>query len=113
MITLPRSTELSPARDAIAARLEQEYETHTEFLATLTAPRAKNHHRANPTRAAAHADAVSASRRALSDVAQALRRLAEGTYGACEYCCEDIPLDDLERTPAARCCHGCGVGAAY
>jgi RNA polymerase-binding transcription factor DksA len=114
VITLPRSTELSPARTAIAARLEQEYETHTERLATLSAAAAGSRgHRGRPDRAAAHADAVASARRALADVAQALRRFAEGTYGLCERCLHDIPLDDLERSPAARWCPSCGVNAAF
>jgi RNA polymerase-binding transcription factor DksA len=115
VITLPRSTEMSPARAAIAARLEQEYETHTEELAGLTAPRTKSQHRApgKADRAAAHSDAVAVARRALADVAQALRRLAEGTYGLCEHCLDDIPLEDLELSPAARWCRSCGVSPAY
>jgi RNA polymerase-binding transcription factor DksA len=106
VITLPCSTDLTPARAAIAARLEQEYETHSERLASLTAP-PKRHHRHDAHRAAARADAVAAARRAISDIAQALRRLAEGTYGLCEYCLVDIPLDDLEVSPAARRCRAC------
>jgi RNA polymerase-binding transcription factor DksA len=116
VITLPRSTELSPARTAIAARLEQEYETHTERLAVLTTTGAASHHRpraGRPDRLAAHTDAVISARRALADVAQALRRLAEGTYGLCEHCLDEIPVDDLESSPAARWCRSCGVSAAY
>lgn len=113
MITLPRSTELSPARTAIAARLEQEYETHTERLAVLTAAGTKGHARSRAGRAKAPADAIFSARRALADVAQALRRLAEGTYGLCEHCLGEIPIDDLERSPAARWCPSCGVSAAY
>jgi RNA polymerase-binding transcription factor DksA len=106
VITLPRATEMTPARAAIAARLEQEYETHSERLATLMAP-AKKHHRTDVHRAAARADSIAAARRAIADVAQALRRLAEGTYGLCELCLVDIPLRDLELSPAARCCSTC------
>ena len=106
MITLPRSTELNPARAAIAARLEQEYETHTERLATLVTPRTKRP-RTSVVQADAHLASVAAERRALADVAQALRRLAEGTYGMCEHCLADIPVDDLESAPAARWCRSC------
>jgi DnaK suppressor protein len=106
VITLPRVTEMTPARAAIAARLEQEYETYTERLATLLAS-ARRHHRVDAHRTAARAEAIAASRRAIADVAQALRRLAEGTYGLCEHCLVDIPLDDLELSPAARCCRTC------
>lgn len=106
MITLPRSIELTPARAAIAARLEQEYETCSERLASLLAP-TRRHHRADARRTEARADAVVAARRAIADVALALRRLAEGTYGLCEHCLVDIPLDHLETSPAARCCASC------
>lgn len=106
MITLPRATEMTPARAAMAARLEQEYETCTERLAILVAP-VRRHHRGDARRAAARAEAIAAARRAIADVAQALRRLAEGTYGLCEHCLVDIPLDDLELSPAARCCRAC------
>ena len=114
MITLPRSTELSSARTAIAARLEEEYETHTERLATLTAAAGGSRgHRVRANREAARAADVASARRALADVAQALRRFAEGTYGLCERCLHDIPLNDLERSPAARWCPSCVVSAAF
>jgi len=106
VITLPCAAEMTPARAAIAARLEQEYETYSERLATLLAP-GKRRHRTTTHRTAVRAEAIAAARRAIADVAQALRRLAEGTYGLCERCLLDIPLDDLELSPAARCCGGC------
>jgi RNA polymerase-binding transcription factor DksA len=97
---------------AIAARLEQSYETHSERLATLTAP-SKRHHRRDDFRAAARAEAIKAARCAIADIAQALRRLAEGTYGLCERCMVDIPLGDLEVSPDARTCRPCAVGKAH
>jgi RNA polymerase-binding transcription factor DksA len=97
---------MNPARAAIAARLEQEYESCSERLAKLLAP-AKRHHRMDEHRAAAQAEAITAARRAIADVARALRRVAEGTYGLCELCLVDIPICDLETAPAARCCNDC------
>ena len=38
------------------------------------------------------------------DVADALERIEHGTYGLCEECDEEIPLDRLEANPAARTC---------
>jgi len=38
------------------------------------------------------------------DVADALQRMDEGTYGACEGCHEEIPLERLRANPAARTC---------
>lgn len=40
----------------------------------------------------------------LADVEHAIRRLDEGTYGACEACGRPIDADRLEAMPAARFC---------
>jgi DnaK suppressor protein len=40
----------------------------------------------------------------LSDAEHALRRLDDGTYGACEVCGDPIGPDRLSRAPAARRC---------
>lgn len=50
---------------------------------------------------AAHFDA------AVSEARDALRRLDEGTYGACERCAAPIPLERLEAIPHARRCVNC------
>lgn len=112
MITLPCTADTSSARAAIAARLEQEYETHSEHLISLLAS-SRRHRRMGAVRAAAHAEAVAVTRRAIADVAQALRRLAEGTYGLCERCLCDIPQGDLEINPAARRCAACKAGPMF
>ena len=46
-------------------------------------------------------------KRELDDIADALRRLARGVYGACESCGKPIPLDRLLALPAVRFCLGC------
>lgn len=38
------------------------------------------------------------------DVNAALKRIDDGTYGACEVCGEPIPGDRLEANPAAKTC---------
>ena len=43
----------------------------------------------------------------LSDVAEALKRVKEGTYGVCEGCEEEIPKKRLEVFPSARFCVKC------
>jgi len=43
----------------------------------------------------------------LRDVTDALQRIAEGTYGVCEGCEEQIPKKRLEAFPAARFCIKC------
>jgi DnaK suppressor protein len=47
------------------------------------------------------------SRQALADTAEALRRMAEGTYGTCKRCAASIPLERLEILPHARFCAQC------
>lgn len=47
------------------------------------------------------------SRRHLSDLDLALRRLDEGAYGQCEVCGAPIPADRLTARPTARTCIGC------
>ena len=37
-------------------------------------------------------------------VEDAIEKIDNGTYGTCEECGEDIPLDRLEANPAARTC---------
>jgi RNA polymerase-binding transcription factor DksA len=41
------------------------------------------------------------------DVADALSRLADGTYGVCVRCAEAIPVERLELRPAGRFCVTC------
>ena len=41
------------------------------------------------------------------DVAAALERLADGTYGKCENCGKDIPIERLEAIPTATLCLEC------
>jgi RNA polymerase-binding transcription factor DksA len=43
----------------------------------------------------------------LREIDEALRRLAEGTYGICEKCCGPIPKARLEMVPHARFCMKC------
>ncbi len=45
--------------------------------------------------------------RQLGEVAEALRRIEEGSYGTCEGCEKDIPRKRLEVFPAARYCVEC------
>ena len=50
---------------------------------------------------------IASARQAVSDTAHALRRMAEGSYGSCERCTVDIPLQRLEILPHARYCVPC------
>lgn len=46
-------------------------------------------------------------REKLSRMEEAVRKLEEGTYGICEDCGEDIPVDRLHVEPFAVCCVRC------
>ena len=50
---------------------------------------------------------LEAARRRLVDVAAALARRAEGTYGVCETCGRPIAPERLAARPAARTCIDC------
>jgi RNA polymerase-binding transcription factor DksA len=43
----------------------------------------------------------------LQDILGALERIENGTYGKCENCDKDIPLDRLRANPSARTCMNC------
>jgi len=104
-MTLPRLAALDSACPRLEAKLEQEYEGQTERLAALIALRRR--------RPAVEVEAATAQiRTALADVAQALRRMAEGSYGTCEQCLQDIDLEFLEQYPATRHCRACAPSSA-
>ena len=41
------------------------------------------------------------------DIADAFRRLEDGSYGRCERCAADIPIERLKAEPSARYCVTC------
>ncbi|MDO9231247.1 MAG: TraR/DksA C4-type zinc finger protein [bacterium] len=43
----------------------------------------------------------------LQDVLEALEKQEKGTYGKCENCAKDIPLERLRVNPSARVCLDC------
>lgn len=46
------------------------------------------------------------------DLSAALTRVADGTYGKCERCGNEIPIERLEAVPTATLCVGCKQSAA-
>lgn len=85
--------------------LEEQFQRNTDQLAELTV-RSRQ-----PDRGGSADDTlaplIASARQAVSDTAQALRRMAEGSYGTCERCTADIPLQRLEILPHARFCVPC------
>ncbi len=47
-----------------------------------------------------------------TELREALARIDEGTYGKCERCGAEIPLERLEAIPTARLCVTCKQSAA-
>lgn len=43
----------------------------------------------------------------LQDIIEALEKMDKGTYGLCENCQKEIPLDRLRANPSARTCIAC------
>ena len=50
-----------------------------------------------------------ASRAELTQISQAEERMTAGTYGICEVCGADIPLERLRVRPAATRCVSCAA----
>lgn len=87
--------------EAIRLRLEERYEFHTGQLGELIAGEE------DPGLTAVNVALRSQSRQALSEIARALRHMAEGTYGHCLDCASDIPIERLEARPDALLCTTC------
>ncbi|MFC6023695.1 TraR/DksA family transcriptional regulator [Plantactinospora solaniradicis] len=91
--------------DLLRSSLEEQFKLYTEQLTELTACSRQ------PGRGGYDRDTLTAligsARQALADSARALRRMAEGSYGTCERCTADIPLERLEILPHARFCVPC------
>jgi RNA polymerase-binding transcription factor DksA len=97
LITASRSEEL----DAIFARLEEQYEAHTERLGRLLASRGDRR------LAVYNLAEIASCRRAIAETARILRCMAERDFGRCLHCADDIPIDRLRQWPELRHCPGC------
>jgi RNA polymerase-binding transcription factor DksA len=87
--------------DALQLRLEESYEFHTRQLNDLRSDDV------DPGSASLNEKLTSQSRLALSEIAQALRSMAEGRYGRCLDCEKDIPVEWLDIRPETRFCSSC------
>lgn len=85
--------------------LEEQFLRSTEQLAELTV-RSRQ-----PSRGRHDDDTLAAliasARLTVAETAQALRRMAEGTYGICERCAAGIAPQRLEILPHTRLCAPC------
>lgn len=85
--------------------LRDQLDQQTAELAKLTA------HRTNPEQVGLDPHTaralIDATRQAVADTTEALRRMTDGTYGTCERCQQQIPGERLEILPHARFCMPC------
>jgi DnaK suppressor protein len=87
--------------------LEERFQLHTRQLIALTESILDGGEQNSGFDRETAAEMTVASRQALADVSDALRRMAEGTYGSCEACQADIPVERLAIRPHARYCVRC------
>src|SRR4051812_15223902 len=91
--------------DRLRVSLEEQFQRYTEELTELTVcsrqPGRGGHDRDTLTAR------IESTRHAVADTAQALRRMAEGSYGVCQRCAAGIPLERLEILPHAAFCLRC------
>jgi RNA polymerase-binding transcription factor DksA len=85
--------------------LHEQFERHSHELSRLTSQGFEDE-RDEADRHTVAALAESA-RQGLADTTEALRRMADGTYGTCQRCRRDIPAERLEILPHARFCVPC------
>jgi DnaK suppressor protein len=85
--------------------LEEQFQRHTRELTELIVRSRRPDHGGydRDTLAAL----MTAASRGVADTAQALRRMADGTYGICERCTGRIAAERLEILPHARFCVPC------
>jgi RNA polymerase-binding transcription factor DksA len=86
--------------------LEEQFEAYTRHLTQMILSGRGGQVGPDADGDAARARSAS-SRQALTDIAHALRRMAEGTYGTCERCARAIPVERLEVMPQVRYCKPC------
>ncbi|MEO3781037.1 TraR/DksA C4-type zinc finger protein [Micromonospora sp. B11E3] len=87
--------------DALRTTLTSEFEAQTARLTQLTADTG------DPSDPHTQVALIATTRQSLEQITDALRRIAEGTYGTCERCGNAIPTERLEILPHARFCVPC------
>ncbi|MCX4472423.1 General stress protein 16O [Micromonospora sp. MW-13] len=100
------STEIQGVSDRqwladLRATLTDEHAAQTARLTELTADTG------DPGEAHTRAALIAAARQSRERIADALLRIEEGRYGACERCGAQIPPERLEVVPHARFCVPC------
>ena len=88
----------------LRASLADDFATQTARLRELTEINADT---GDPGEAHNRAELLVTTRRNIEQITGALRRIADGTYGVCEKCDRNIPVERLEVLPHARFCVPC------
>jgi DnaK suppressor protein len=99
------STVRDPIELLLRDTLEELFQRHTDQLTELSVcsrQRGRGGYDADTLTAL-----IASARQGVADTAQALRRMADGSYGTCEGCTASIPLERLEVLPQARFCVPC------
>lgn len=102
---------LEAERDRLAAEVAEIDAEGRELLSDASGENAYRDHMADQGSATFERELdltlEGAVRENLSDVVAAIDRVAAGTYGVCERCGADIPVERLEALPTARLCLSC------
>jgi hypothetical protein len=105
------------SRDAVALVWDLTvHRLHRAFAECLTAsPDASGASRTPaastpPTRVGLEGVRLAATRHALNDIQDALRRMAAGNYGTCQRCDQPITTERLQAAPTTRWCPTCQAG---
>jgi DnaK suppressor protein len=88
----------------LRASLSEEFAMQTARLKDLTEISADT---GDPGEAHNQAALLAATRHSVEQIAGALRRIADGTYGRCGQCGSGIPVERLEVLPHAQFCVPC------
>lgn len=96
-------TDGSPHQLRLA--LQAQLDNYTEELSRLTSPGADPEHGGLDKQTVAAL--AESTRRGLADTMEALKRLADGTYGHCQHCRGEIPVERLRILPHVRFCVPC------
>jgi DnaK suppressor protein len=105
-VSVHEFTELSDKPlELLRLMLEERFALHTNRLTELTAQGSLPGHGGYDESVLKALTA--AARQGVADTAEALRRMADGTYGICQECHNDIPLGRLRALPHARYCAPC------
>ncbi|HEY5979991.1 MAG TPA: TraR/DksA C4-type zinc finger protein [Microlunatus sp.] len=114
----------SPYADALARRVAQAETQRAALVAAVQETRAARRlmvadDEHDPDGSTASLDQardvalLEQTERTLVDLAEAQRRLADGTYGVCDVCSQVIPRDRMLARPETRHCVGCAVAGVH